>query len=317
MKRSVLFGITGILVLSICAFLGCDDDDNGGPAMIENMILVPAGDFIMGDTFNEGNSNELPTRTVHLDAYWISMYEVTNAEYASILNWANDRGYFLEPSYAYATALQRHLLYIEDPDCKIEYTGDSFAVEETEYAACPVVEVSWYGAALYCNWLSEREGLEPCYNLYTMDCDFDARGYRLPTEAEWEKAAAHDPTKGGDQKNRYPWGDDWDENNCCNAETNTGGPAVIGSFPAGVSYYGVNDMAGNVWEWVYDRRDVDYYESRPNPDDNPTGPEEGSSRMYRGGTWSSYGNFLRSAKRSSTNVENMNGYIGFRIARSK
>lgn len=150
----------------------------------------------------------------------------------------------------------------------------------------PVAGVSWYDAEAYCTWVSGR----------------------LPTEAEWEYAAR------GPGNNSYPWGDD--VSNCAKAQVGlcSGGTTVnVGSFsPAGDSWIGAQDMAGNVWEWVADWYEADYYSFAP--DDNPQGPEDGSSKVLRGGSWVNDARVLRSAYRSSSVPTNRLNGIGFRCA---
>jgi formylglycine-generating enzyme required for sulfatase activity len=145
----------------------------------------------------------------------------------------------------------------------------------------PVVRVSWEDAAAFCDWLSERCGAR----------------IRLPTEAEWEKAAR------GTDGRTYPWGTESDKiQTLCNMdETGIGGTSPVGMFPAGESPYEVADMAGNVWEWVNDWYDKDYYSVSPGA--NPQGPETGKRRVLRGGSWYGYVFSVRSARR-------VNGYPG-------
>jgi formylglycine-generating enzyme required for sulfatase activity len=122
----------------------------------------------------------------------------------------------------------------------------------------PIVNVTWSDANAYAQWA----------------------GMRLPSEAQWEKAA-----RGADAR-QYPWGNQWDETRLQSsrrAPSDAGSTAAVGSFPKGASPYGALDMAGNVWQWVEDWYGADYY--KKSPERNPTGPESGSYRVMRGGSW--------------------------------
>jgi formylglycine-generating enzyme required for sulfatase activity len=143
----------------------------------------------------------------------------------------------------------------------------------------PVEQVTWTAAVKFCNARSAQEGLTPCYSLKTWECDFSAKGYRLPTEAEWEYACRADST--GDfhfgarpeELKSYAW-----------FEGNSGGkphPAAQRKPNA----WGLFDMAGNVWEWCNDFYGAKYY--RTSPANNPHGPAQGEKRVLRGGAWSS------------------------------
>jgi formylglycine-generating enzyme required for sulfatase activity len=156
----------------------------------------------------------------------------------------------------------------------------------------PVVYVSWEDAAAFCAWLGEQEKAT----------------IRLPTEAEWEKAAR------GTDGRKYPWGNNFDETLCNMGETGIGGTSPVGIFPAGESPYEVAEMAGNVWEWVHDRYDRRYYSVSPAK--NPQGPATGASRVLRGGSWYNYDNFVRSAFRSNFDPDGWNFFSGFRCVRS-
>ena len=155
------------------------------------------------------------------------------------------------------------------------YATDAFA----DY---PVVYVSWQDARNYCAWA----------------------GGRLPTEAEWEKAARG--TSGG----LYPWGDTLPNESLANYGKFVADTSRVGKYPAGVSEYEVFDLAGNVWEWVSDYWDANYYQSSPST--NPTGPETGTNRIIRGGAFHNTGGDIRSALRLEYPPEEQRYFIGFR-----
>jgi len=183
-----------------------------------------------------------------------------------------------------------------------------------EHPEHPVLGVTWYGAAAYCNWRSEREGLAPCYNGFQWTCDFGASGYRLPTEAEWEKAA-----RGSGDERDYPWGDDAPDCGKMNAAIDgvpcTVGTEPAGSHPDGRSAYGLYDMAGNVEEWCNDWYGSGYYRNSPGTD--PRGPSGGTNRVTRGGSWASAEEFCRCAFRNAAFPDQPPPFVGFRCARNE
>jgi formylglycine-generating enzyme required for sulfatase activity len=156
----------------------------------------------------------------------------------------------------------------------------------------PVVAVSWGDAAAFCAWLGEQ----------------DNATIRLPTEAEWEKAAR------GTDGREYPWKGPFDKTLCNMVDTGIGGTSPVGIFPAGESPYDVAEMAGNVWEWVNDRYDSDYY--RVSPASNPQGPATGANRVLRGGSWDLDVNDVRSAYRNFGDPDHWYLGSGFRCVRS-
>lgn len=153
----------------------------------------------------------------------------------------------------------------------------------------PVEQVRWSDAARYGNARSAAEGLPPCYDLTTWACDFAAPGYRLPTEAEWEYACR------AGTRSRYFFGDESDKLGAFAwFEDNSGGrPRPVGQkLP---NPWGLHDIYGNVWEWCHDFYGVDYY--KLSPENNPTGPETGDTRVLRGGCWNSTAQQCRSGYR--------------------
>jgi formylglycine-generating enzyme required for sulfatase activity len=243
------------------------------------MVYVPAGEFEMGST--EGDSDEQPVHAVALDGFWIDQTEVTNAQFAAFLN---ERGN--------QTAGGVTWLELEDENCLIERVGGEFQ-PKNGYADHPVVEVSWYGAAAYCEWA----------------------GARLPTEAEWEYAAR------GEQGYIYPWGDTFDgtrlnfcDVNCTYSWKKAGygdgyeRTAPVGSYPDGASWCGAQDLTGNVWEWVADW----YGDYPPGRQVNPVGPSSGEYRVLRGGSWGDGQRDVRAADRYHFTPDDRNIVVGFR-----
>lgn len=155
--------------------------------------------------------------------------------------------------------------------------------DRAEHPDFPAQGVPWTQAAAYCEWA----------------------GRRLPTEAEWEKAAR------GTDGRLYPWGDAEPDGSRVNFDKQIGDVANVGSFPAGASPYGALDMAGNVYEWVSDWYGAEYYAASPN--ENPAGPEAGMQRVLRGGNWNSLADNLRTANRFWA-FPGRNDFDGFRCA---
>jgi formylglycine-generating enzyme required for sulfatase activity len=157
--------------------------------------------------------------------------------------------------------------------------------------AHPVVNVSWDDARQYCEWLSQVTG----------------KTVRLPTEAEWEKAA-----RGNKDQREYPWGDDFDVMKCNSFELDLRDTTPVGIFLGGKSPFGCLDMSGNVWEWVHDWYAEDYYRQGPGRD--LRGPRSGESRAVRGGSWNNEPRNLRVSNRNRNDPGNRNDNLGFRCA---
>ena len=176
--------------------------------MPTGMVIIPEGWFTMGDDW--GPMDERPAHQVWVDAYQIERTPVTNAQFAAFLNVAG------------AVNADRQRLYdVDDRDTRIHLLGQNW-VAGAGFEQHPVVEPSWFGARDYCLGI----------------------GRRLPTEAEWEKAAR------GHDGRRYPWGNDPPDKTRARFNVGWNETTAVGSYPAGASPYGVLDMAGNVWEWV-------------------------------------------------------------------
>lgn len=197
-----------------------------------------------------------------------------------------------------------------------------------------MVKVSWYGSVAYCNWRSSQHGRTPCFDLRTWTCNFGVNGYRLPTEAEWEKAAGWDPA----QQRHFRFGEHTDGcgANCLDGQRanylGSGDPYESGDYPRTTavgyydgsnhggtyqtqdaqSYYGCYDMSGNVHEWCHDWYSYSYYSSSPGS--NPTGPASGMWRVIRGGTWDHTSLYCRSAKRYLNTPSVCSDSVGFRCA---
>jgi len=164
---------------------------------------------------------------------------------------------------------------------------------DPRYGNYPVVTVTWFQAAEYCAWA----------------------GGRLPTEAEWEKAARGPASTGG--RRMWPWGNNTPSDRLANFNKNEGNTVPAGSYPRGASPYGVLDMAGSAWEWVADYYAEDFYQtaSAGGLNSDPTGPEKGVFRVTRGGGYFSDARYIRLAIRAETAAVRVAGYIGFRCAR--
>ncbi|MBI2924641.1 MAG: SUMF1/EgtB/PvdO family nonheme iron enzyme [Verrucomicrobia bacterium] len=239
-------------------------DDGTGPPAPNGMVYIPAGAFQMGDAFTEGAENELPVHIVYVSGFFVDKFEVSRELWLDVYTWAIANGYGLD--------------------------------QRLSDANHPVGAITWYNAVKWCNARSEKERLTPCYytdaskttlyrtgnlNISNDHVKWDADGYRLPTETEWEKAA-----RGGLNGKRFPWG-----NTVTHSQANYGSSArysydisptrgchptygcftsPVGSFAA--NGYGLYDMAGNVWEWCWDSYDSTYYGQPSATGDDPRGP---------------------------------------------
>ncbi len=240
----------------------------------EEMVYVPGGEFTMGS--DEGDNDESPQIMVYLDPFFIDQSEVTNAEYSEFIN---DGGYFKQEYWT-----EEGWKFIkENRIFSPKYWRNLLWNSPSD----PVVGVSWYEADAYARWT----------------------GKRLPTEAEWEKAA-----RGTDGK-IWSWGNDFSPE-----KANTNAPndahnytAQVNSYPLGISPYGCYDMAGNVAEWVADWYDAYYYYEASMF--NPQGPKYGSYRGIRGGSWFTSPEEARCSARGYDFLGDRTKMVGFRCAK--
>jgi formylglycine-generating enzyme required for sulfatase activity len=291
---------------------------------IQKTVLVNPGKVILGDSFSDNRENELPSKIVRVNGFYIGTFEVTNAQYALWLNKAWSEGkitYHTQPEIrGQITNKEGRLL------CKT-LEGDSKSQIYTHSTSdgphflplagkhnYPVINVSWYGAEAYCNQYQ----------------------FRLPTEAEWEKAAGMEDHPGGSEplkKYRYGFGQNTIDKSWANYREQNLRQEQSQVLTTKVGYYnGINklpnnsevithvakspsgafDMSGNVWEWVFDWYDENYY--RNMPEDNPHGPSSGNKKVAKGGCYDSLADGVRVAERISLPPEHLDSYTGFRIA---
>jgi formylglycine-generating enzyme required for sulfatase activity len=296
--------------------MGTINEKQGIP---EGMVLIPEGLFLMGSTKQDIDKlleldrnietvrldNEMPQREVFMSTYVIDKYPVTNAEYKKFIesDGYGQKVFWSDAGWQYIS--QSHPLENGDTDIILNGEGD-----------CPAVNVSWYEAEAFAKWAEKR----------------------LPTEAEWEKAAR------GTDGRMYPWGNTFEKINLNCSESKNEKPAPVTKYPQGQSPYGCFDMAGNVWEWTADWYDSQYYGSAPEKD--PQGPKDAETDPYygqpeevgvsiydlepstgsktlsgckvlRGGSWSGAGIVhVRCANRDYDEPIYKNDTMGFRCAKS-
>ena len=289
--------------------------DDGKSALWRQYLEIPAGSFEMGDAAGVGKPDELPVHPVSVGAFVMQATHVTNEQYCEFLNAAMAGAQIeLRDGVVYLPGRDIGLLSTRaaDPMSQIHLRDGPFAAladRETH----PVVAVSWYGAAAYCNWLSRTEGRQACYDPTTWARDVRADGYHLPTEAQWEYAA-----RGGIVGGLYPWGNEHDPSRAnwfSSGDRWESGPypqtTPVGHYPA--NGYGLYDMAGNVWQWCHDAYDGAFYIAGPMAD--PLGPPTGDRKVVRGGCWKFFATQCRVSSRSSALPTARQGDIGFRVVR--
>jgi formylglycine-generating enzyme required for sulfatase activity len=258
--------------------------------LMPESVTIPAGDFVMGA--DDGEEDERPAHAVTLDAFRIAVQPVTNREYARFVRATGHRppAVYELPIIVTAGGRDRERAFRQ---LARPYSWTD-AEPPTERADHPVTLVSVQDALAYCVWLASQIG-EPV---------------RLPTEAEWEKAA-----RGGLVGRRYPWGNELDPGRS-NFLPDPSLKAMHGSKPVRTfapNAYGLYGMAGNVWQWVADWFDPKYYATGPSH--NPRGPAVGRMRLVRGGAWlTADARMLACAHRHQVPPDSYSYSIGFRVA---
>jgi formylglycine-generating enzyme required for sulfatase activity len=280
------------------------------PAAPSGMAQIPAGSFVMGDVADTNLDNDALPTNIYVSAFWIDTNLVCYSQWQAIYNYATNHGYNFVNAGAGQAANQ------------------------------PVYSVDWYDVVKWCNARSKQAGLTPVYytdagltQVYTNSevtpyVNWSANGLRLPTEAEWEKAA-----RGGLDGQRFPWGStiSWSQANyfgypssfdydlatargyCptgTNSNTTKPYTSPVGSFEP--NNYGLFDMAGNVQEWCGDWLGTPYAQPATN---NPTGPSAGTTRVLRGGHWNNLASSARCAYRNATTPNTGDNTVGFRCVR--
>lgn len=294
------------------------------------MVTVAAGTFIMGDGISTCGMQEHEV-TLTRDFY-LAQHEVTNNEYVQMLQWAYDQGYVTATTAAVLDNLDGStelLLALDNDYCEIQFDGAAtFYLRESPSEAAqnaypdgydpvghPVKQATWYGAAAFCDWLSLRMDLPRAYDHATWDCNngdpYEARGYRLPTDAEWEYAAQYDDER------LFPWGDA--EPDCSRANFYfqpgicIGWTAPPGSHPDAPEALGLSHLAGNMWELL---NDWFVCELGTDPQVDPPGPASGDRRVCRAGGWASVDYDLRCAFRAYNYPGSSTYAHGFRVAKT-
>lgn len=261
-----------LITLALVFLVGCvqtTGEKSAEKSLTADMAFIPRGEFKMGCDPDHNGGFSCPADELPLHSVFLDAFYIDKTEVTNS-QYADCVGAGVcKPPSN--TSAETRAAYYEDP----------------AFANYPVVYVTWKDAESYCTWA----------------------GKRLPTEAEWEKAAR------GKKVLAYPWGDEPAACTLSNLSGCTGDTSEVGSLPGGASKYGVMDMAGNVWEWVSDWYSETYY--RESPRENPTGPAGSNNKVLRGGSWGSAAVFVRAPGRSYDPDFNNSKDVGFRCVVSK
>ncbi len=272
------------------------------------LVPIPGGTFTMGTTREEGLDavddcitrdagtcdetmiiDSTPPHQVTLDNYQIEIYEVSVRQYVNFLNYLLEQNPESRPDRSGCGGLPCVLTRDSEPNSYIQYdaANNRYALAGADFLIDhPAIYVTWAGADAYCR----------------------AIGRRLPTEAEWERAAR------GPANSIYPWGPEWIPENAKASRPVQDGTVAIIEYARGVSAYGVYNMAGNVSEWTADFYQENYYSLPESAGPNPRGPISGTERVARGGGWDNVPIFARTVHRMNVNPTEPRASLGFRCA---
>jgi len=321
----------GLALILVALLAACGTDDPTEPVIPEppeGFVVISPGSFTMGAPADELRSedDERPQHEVTLThTLFMQEMEVTNQQYIELAQWALDNGLATATPSTIQDAMDgstEQLQKLSSPDCEVDYEDGVLTCTNPDH---PVKMVSWVGAASYCDWLSLKEGLNRAYDHDTWECNghdpYEAEGYRLPTEAEWEYAC-----RAGTETAFYNGPISHD--GCDPVD-----PVLdeVGWFCGNAGFWshsvkqltpnawGLYDMHGNVWEWCNDYKS-DYSEESVT---DPVGPSDGDLHVRRGGVWYYGAHFCRSANRhysgqfESEDRGGIHSIIGFRPVRTR
>jgi formylglycine-generating enzyme required for sulfatase activity len=302
-------------------------DSAAAPA---GMRPIPGGSFQMGDYWNWPftPTNQRPLHDASVSSFYIDQFEVTFTQMRDVLQWAYDHNLVMVTNRNNngnavwnLEGTTNLLVYLQGSIYKsnfIAFANGQFTVSPgwTNYGC---TAVTWYGAAAYGNYKSDMEGLQRCVNFTNWTCDLSRNGYRLPSEAEFEKAS-----RGGMSYNHYPWPSYgtfqyWNFITTNNAnytpvgQTHSFTPTPVGSYPP--NGYGLYDMAGNMREWCWDWYDPGWYSQPGATAPDPSGPATGFYRIIRGGGFESDEQYSLCAFRDYEDPTVAFWYHGFRTVR--
>ena len=249
---------------------------------LPTLIHIPAGPFLMGssDADTHAVGDEKPQHTMTLPDFWIGKTPVSNAQFRPFVEGDGYRNQAYWTTVGWQWCEQEQIV-------KPKYWDDT----QWNRADYPVVGVSWFEAVAYCRWLTAQTG----------------HAFRLPSEAEWEKAAR------GPNGWIWPWGNTWEQGRCNSAEAGLKRTMPVAQYPTGASPYGALDMAGNVWEWVTTKWQS--YPYQLEDEWQTTYQEVGENRMVRGGSWVDTQKYVRGASRINyRHARTRHDYPGLRVA---